>query len=207
MYSQHREDLFIVNQLSNNNKIGSILDIGANDGTTYSNSRYFIEKLGWKGVLVEPTSQCISKLNELYSENNQVIIYPYAIDSEETETVIYLGNLEPDTINQVSTMSTSEKAYWETNRNVHYTEELIKTKTIDQLVSDIKIDYFDIISIDTEGKDILAFSRLYELGYRPEFFIFEHNSNNITIQQLSDICHTEYRIVWKNTINFILQKI
>lgn len=207
MYSQHGEDLFIVKQLYNNNKIGSILDIGANDGTTYSNSRYFIETLGWNAVLVEPTSQCISKLNELYSENGRVIIYPYAIDAEETETVIYLGNLEPDTINQVSTMSTEEKAYWETNRNVQYTEELIKTKTIDQLISDININYFDIISIDTEGKDILAFSRLYELGYRPEFFIFEHNSNSNTIQQLSDICNTEYRIVWQNTINFILQKI
>lgn len=207
MYSQHGEDLFIVKQIYNDKEIGSILDIGANDGTTYSNSRYFIETLGWNGVLVEPTSQCISKLNELYSENGRVIIYPYAIDAEETETVIYLGNLEPDTINQVSTMSTEEKAYWETNRNVQYTEELIKTKTIDQLMSDINIKYFDVISIDTEGKDILAFNRLYELGYRPEFFIFEHNSNSNTIQQLSDICNTEYRIVWQNTINFILQKI
>lgn len=205
-YSQHGEDLFIIQYLDTELK-GSILDIGANDGITYSNSRLFIEQLGWQGVLVEPTSLCIEKLNELYSDNDLVTIYPYAIDEVEQETVIYLGNLEPKTINQVATMSTNEKSYWETNRQVKYQEEVIKTKTIDQLISDIKQQHFDIISIDTEGKDLLAFSGLFNANFRPEFFIFEHNSNQTTINELLTICHQEYRIVWQNTINFILQKI
>ena len=107
-YSQHGEDLFIIQYLDTE-LTGSILDIGANDGITYSNSRLFIEQLGWQGVLVEPTSLCIKKLNELYSGNDLVTIYPYAIDEVEQETIIYLGNLEPETINQVATMSTNEK--------------------------------------------------------------------------------------------------
>lgn len=205
-YSQHGEDLFILQYL-NSKRNGSILDIGANDGITYSNSRMFIEQLDWNAVLVEPTIGCIKMLNELYSNNNLVTVYPYAIDETDGETIIYLGNLEPDTINQVATMSTDEKIYWETNRLVQYTEEIIKTKTIQQLISDIDIDYFDIISIDTEGKDILALNGLYNLGFRPEFFIFEHNSNTDTINHLSDICRFEYKVIWQNTINFILQKI
>lgn len=205
-YSQHGEDLFIIQYLDTK-LTGSILDIGANDGITYSNSRLFIEQLGWQGVLVEPTSLCIKKLNELYSSNDLVTIYPYAIDEVEQEAIIYLGNLEPETINQVATMSTNEKLYWETNRRVNYQEEVIKTKTIDQLISDVNHQYFDIISIDIEGNDLLAFSGLFNANFRPEFFIFEHNSNQNTITELLKICHLEYRIVWQNTINFILQKI
>lgn len=203
-YSQHGEDLFIESKLSNIQ--GSVLDVGANDGITYSNSRLFIEKYNWCAVLVEPTSKCIESLTKLYSDHDNVMIYPYGIDEVERETEIYLGNLEPDTINQVSTMLEHERQYWERSRNVQYDTEIIKTKTVGQLIADANIDHYNIISIDTEGKDILILQQLYQLGFRPEYYIIEHNSVPETIAAIHEICLSEYNLVWQNTINFILEK-
>ena len=44
MYSQNNEEQVILDYFGN--KIGNLLDIGANDGITLSNSRKLIE-LGW----------------------------------------------------------------------------------------------------------------------------------------------------------------
>jgi len=205
-YSQHGEDLFLIG-LFDATQGGHILDIGANDGVTYSNSRLLIEDYGWNAVLIEPTTACIERLNNLYQDNSLVTILPYAVSSEEGEATIFLGNLEPDTVNQVSTLSTQEKLYWETNRHVQYNEEIVKTKTIKQLVDSVDCKHYNIISIDTEGSDILAFRGLYDLGFRPEFYIFEHNSNNSVIEELLSICSTDYKVIWKNTINYILQRL
>ena len=54
-YGQNKEDEVINNLIVSrygSDFKGTILDLGANDGITLSNSRYFIEN-GWKGVLVE----------------------------------------------------------------------------------------------------------------------------------------------------------
>jgi hypothetical protein len=54
-YGQNREDEVINNLIISKYGAdfkGAILDLGANDGITLSNSRFFIEN-GWNGVLVE----------------------------------------------------------------------------------------------------------------------------------------------------------
>jgi FkbM family methyltransferase len=50
---------------------GSVLDIGAYDGTTFSNTRALIER-GWGGVLVEPEPAAFLKLFELYKDRADI---------------------------------------------------------------------------------------------------------------------------------------
>lgn len=58
-YSQNREQAVILRNLAGIN--GTLLDIGANDGITFSNTRALVE-LGWSGVLVEPSRTAFLKL-------------------------------------------------------------------------------------------------------------------------------------------------
>ena len=54
-YGQNKEDEIINNLIVSKYGAdfkGSVLDLGANDGITLSNSRFFLEN-GWRGVLVE----------------------------------------------------------------------------------------------------------------------------------------------------------
>ena len=61
-YSQHGQDL-VVMELLDNISSGVFIDIGANDGLTFSNSLLFEEK-GWQGICVEPHPLIFKKLLE-----------------------------------------------------------------------------------------------------------------------------------------------
>ena len=109
-YGQNREDETINNLIVSKygeNFTGSILDLGANDGVTLSNSRFFVER-GWMAVLVEAGSKPFSKLmlntinDELcincaigrengyltfYESNNLLNTNDVGLVSSETETI------------------------------------------------------------------------------------------------------------------------
>jgi FkbM family methyltransferase len=204
MYSQHGEDKIILQHLENKTG-GVILDVGANDGIQYSNSRMFIEQFGWKGVLIEPTSHCINSLKELYKDNSEIEVFGVAIDEEEGEKEIYLGTLEGEGINQLSTLSEDDKSYWEQKRGVKYKSEVIKTTTLKSVLSKSIYKNFDIVSIDTEGNDLIVLSQLINEDIYPKFIILEHNGNNNLLQTALHLLENKYDSIFQNTVNIILK--
>jgi|688.fasta_scaffold38098_5 FkbM family methyltransferase len=205
-YSQHGEDHFI-DKYGLINKDSVILDIGANDGITFSNSRFFIEKYGSSAFLVEPTSECISRLNKLYLDSNMVTIIPYAISEKNESIKINVGNLMdlPTCINQVSTLIDNERVYWEKGRNVVYTEETIQSITPTKLVKLLNNVTIDLLSIDTEGYDYFILSELYNLGIKPKFIIFEWNSKLDVLEKCLNLLLDNYEMVLKHPVNLIFK--
>ena len=67
-YSQNNEQDIIMSYLESNELTsGQLLDIGAFDGETLSNTRAIMLRFKhWKGVFVEPSSFSFVKLFELY---------------------------------------------------------------------------------------------------------------------------------------------
>ena len=62
-FSQCGQDKFIVEKLLNGLTNGVFVEVGANDGVTFSNT-YFMEKnLGWTGVAVEPLPRAFRELS------------------------------------------------------------------------------------------------------------------------------------------------
>lgn len=208
-YSQHKEDEIIYNELVklNFNHTGTILDIGANDGIKYSNSRMFIENLGWSAVLVEPTSECFDSLILLYSNFDNIELFKVAIAEEEGQTEIFLGSLNGEGINQVSTLNGDEKKYWESVRSVVYQSENVDTIRIETLLSRAKIKNYDIISIDTEGKDFEILKQIIENNLEPLFIIFEYNNNNSIFLDVTKFLNEKYKLFHKNGINLVFKKI
>src|SRR5580692_5233133 len=52
----------------------TFIQVGAFDGITRDPLRKYIDKCGWRGVLVEPQGRAASQLRELYSRNDRVVI-------------------------------------------------------------------------------------------------------------------------------------
>lgn len=206
-HSQHDEDIIILSFLEKEGKQfnGVILDVGANDGIKYSNSRMFIEDYNWKGVLIEPTKDCVDKLNELYGNNSEIEIFDVAIDEEDGEKEIHIGTLIGEGINQISTLNQTDKNYWESNRGVQYKSEIIKTTTIKKVLEKSSYKTFDIVSIDAEGNDLIVLNQLLNENIYPEFVIFEHNSNTDLLYNMKELTKDKYDIVFQNTINVILK--
>ena len=82
-YSQYREDLIVFDYF--NGKVGNLLDLGANDGITFSNSRLLIEN-GWGGVLVEASPLTFKKLETLYENSSKVICVEKCLSKEKLKT-------------------------------------------------------------------------------------------------------------------------
>lgn len=61
-YSQDGQDVFVVERLFDQKRGGVFIDVGANDGVTFSNSYYLEKQLGWSGLALEPIPGTYEKL-------------------------------------------------------------------------------------------------------------------------------------------------
>lgn len=135
VYSQNDEDVVIADYFGD--FVGKLLDIGANDGITFSNSRRLIEK-GWQGVLVEP-SLAFGKLSTLYFNNLNITCINIGISDKESTEVWYEL--------QDSLLATKNKALADSWK-VPYTEVTAMFKPYSAIA-----DKYDFINIDAEGED------------------------------------------------------
>jgi FkbM family methyltransferase len=150
MYAQNNEDDLILRYFGGHK--GKVLDIGANDGQTFSNSRLLIEN-GWEACLIEPSPAAYEKLDALYKGNKNVYCLNVAIGLTDgnykfQDSGSLLG--EGDT-SLVSTLVNEETKRW--GGRVAFNEievEVMTYRTFSELVP----MHFDVISIDAEGMDL-----------------------------------------------------
>ena len=83
-YSQFEQDKFIYENYFINKTKGYFVDIGAHDGITFSNSKFF-EELGWDGVCIEPNPKIFEKrMNKLCER--RLVAKHITLDSFMTHT-------------------------------------------------------------------------------------------------------------------------
>jgi len=170
-YGQNLEDKTIhelINQKYGAEYIGSILDIGANDGITLSNSRFFYQN-GWKAHLVEAGKTPFHALmsNTLTFEN--VSCYNVALGNENKSLTFFESS---NLLNQfdkglVSSLIPEETTKWR-NAGITFESYEVQCSNWDYFltINGLKDEKFDIISIDIEGMDyeVLSQMNLSELG-------------------------------------------
>lgn len=158
MYTQGQEEKHILDFFKNRNTPGVLVDIGANDGKTYSNSLRLIE-LGWRAILIEPSYDCVQMLKELHEDNFNVGILRLAISN--TPGTVKFHESGPlvvpelaDTVNTslVSTLVESEKDRWK-SLQMDWKETEVNAVKWDTITAHAG-DTFNFISIDAEGMDI-----------------------------------------------------
>lgn len=151
-YSQNQEDKFILNYFGNYK--GTLLEVGANDGQTLSNSKLFIEQ-GWKAHLVEP-GRTFSDLVKLYYTNPNVHLHNYAIGGQfNKEATFYESGahvIGGSDIGLVSSLDFDETERWRKS-GVDFTETKVQVKSFNEWWSDAGKPQLDFISIDAESFD------------------------------------------------------
>lgn len=173
-YSQNGEQIIIQKYFGDS--IGRVLDIGANDGITLSNSYACIQK-GWSALLVEPSMAAFYKLTDLHKDNDKVEPYNVAISTKE-ETVDFYESGEHLGIGDTSLLSTlkaSEVDRWKSSG-----ETFTKTKTVcltfAGLMELTKNKKFDLITIDCEGLDHEVMTQIDLKEVECKMLIVESNS-------------------------------
>lgn len=152
MYSQSSEEEVILNYFGDFR--GTFIDIGANDGKTFSNTRRLAE-LGFCGILIEPSPKAFFKLKQLYSETKGCFyLYNYAIGvTNGTVTLYESGELvKQGDVGLVSTLIEKETERFKRVTNYEAIEvDCYRWKTA---MNRWKFKKFDFISLDIESLDI-----------------------------------------------------
>lgn len=195
-YSQYGEEQ-ILSQFFGDKKNGFLVDIGAMDGITYSNSRYLIENNSWSGILVEPHPEYFQNLQRIYGDNHNIALLNYGCFNIETELDFYLYSTGID--GSVSTISQDFKEHI-TNRHGDKYKEIIKinTMTLNNVIKDC--DHIDFLSIDVEGVDMEVLSSNDWAKNRPSLVCIEHSMDiNILNEFMDNINYVKYAETGGNT--------
>lgn len=174
MYTQNQEEKYITEYFKDFK--GTLLDIGANDGKTFSNSLRLIE-LGWKAYLVEPSKKAFTKLTSLHSGNVNVECLPVAIGQSNMKAILEESGWHlhhKSDIALLSTLVPEEKKKWTKVQFEQQECEVIDYKTFTDLVG---YEAFDFISIDAEGMDWEILSQVNLTHVK--MLCVEHNGSDI----------------------------
>ena len=181
MYSQNNEDEIIFNWFQMNcqpkERPFSVLDIGANDGKTFSNSLLFIEN-GWEGHLLEPSS-VFSRCKSLHEDNELVKVYQLGIAEQNGLIDFYeSGSFEGYDKALVSCVDPNEMKRW--GNSVSFEKTEAQFLTFEDFVFKYNLDKntFDFITIDAEGLDRDILSQIDLELHKVSCLCIEWNSND-----------------------------
>ena len=208
-YSQTKEDLFVANLFGSYK--GTLLDIGANDGITLSNSRLLIEN-NWNAYLLEP-GKVFERLKEVYTHyfKEQVHLYNFGIGIC-TPGGVKLPFFESgahvpggkDT-GLVSSISREETERWR-SAGVEFERSEIQIFNFKDFWDLAGNPQFDFISIDAEGMDweILNQIDLNVVGCK--VLCIEWNGDRELGKKITDYCKG-FKLVERNNENLIFSKL
>ena len=159
-YSQNNEQQVILDYFGNH-YIGSFLDLGCNDGLTFSNTRA-LGLRGWSGVLVDASQKATSLAQGVYKDNDRVQVVNIAIAPYKGFIAFYESgtHLGGEDVSLVSTIIESEKQRWVKEQ---FTEVQVPCDTVNSIING---HTFDFINIDIEGMDYEVLSQIDLTGVK-----------------------------------------
>lgn len=192
MYSQNNEDEIIFNwfqtKCESKERPLSVLDIGANDGKTFSNSLLFIEN-GWEAHLLEPSS-VFERCKSLHEGNKLVSVYKLGIAEQNGIIDFYeSGSFEGHDKALVSCVDPNEMTRW--GNSVSFEKTEAQFLTFEDFLFKYNLDKkrFDFISIDAEGLDWEILSQIDLDLHETQCVCVEWNSINDLDLRFTKYCN------------------
>ena len=146
-----------------------LVDVGANDGITVSNS-YGLIRRGWEAILVEPYPPCFQQLQQRYGSNPKVRLANSACAREAGELDLFLGT--DGTKAGYATLCTDDSEWFKATRTGESVKVPVGPLTV-ILEKHGCPPRFAVLSVDTEGYDLQVLESLDFGRFRPEVVITE----------------------------------
>jgi FkbM family methyltransferase len=170
-YAQNKEDLILLNLFKDYK--GTLLDIGANDGNTLSNSRLFIDN-GWSALLVEPSPEAFEKLVDLHDNNEKVFCLNVAVSNYNGIGTFYHSgtHLNKGDISLLSSLNKNETERWHKEK---FEEIKVPVVTFEKMLSYSPYKEFDLVLIDAEGIDKIILQQMNFNSLKAKAIVVEWN--------------------------------
>ena len=175
--SNNGEDDFVID-FFNGEKGLTVVDVGAADGVTGSNSFRLITEYRWTGLLIEPHPAFTKYLKKLYKMFPcNVSILEVAIDEKEGEETFHFPPMHAHGLGTISESfrNSTYKSSFDDPRVGNQGTTTVKTLTLTSALeqSGLGIEKIDFLSIDAEGHDIVALESLDIDKYSPKVICIE----------------------------------
>jgi FkbM family methyltransferase len=174
-YSQNNEEQHILEYWSG--QTGRLLDIGAYDGKTFSNTKALIDR-GWSGVMVEASPRCFASLMETYRGNPKVDLLQ-ALVGYGTGVVKF-----HDSMGACATTDQECFDRWSPHQKDFQTINL-PVLDVGLLFDRFGFD-FDFINIDCEGMDWGILQRIPLAKMKTRMVCVEYGKHGSQIQQFME---------------------
>lgn len=170
-YSQFEQDKIVYENYFLDKTNGYFVDIGAHDGETFSNSKFF-EELGWTGVCVEPNP----KVFEILSSTRKCKCVMKAV-ADCTGTAQFFQIIEG-----ADMLSGLVDEFTQNGIKNIYSNLEDKSKGFDYI--DVELDLFDnivdqteidFLSLDTEGNELKILKTIDFNKYNIKIITLENN--------------------------------
>jgi len=188
-YAQTNQDKFVNIEFFKNKKNGFFVDIGAHDGTTFSNTYFFEKELEWTGLCFEPLSH---RFEELQKNRPLSICYNAAIGAQQFHKK--LRNFI--TVSSSSVAVEMLSGFQDTYEPKHlerlkrelklfggnYTINRMHTLCLPILLKEHRKTHIDLLSIDTEGSELEILKSIDFNALTIDVILVENNYQSPTIQ-------------------------
>ena len=183
-YSQFGQDRFVAEELLPGLQGGTFVDIGANDGVTFSNTFHFEKELGWRGVAFEPLPWAFEKLRL----SRRCILVNGCVTDFDGETSFVACEGPTEMLSGIASkfdpehMARIDAAMAEFGGARR--EITVRCYRLDGVLKANGISHVDYLSVDTEGGE---FDILRSIDFRAtpvSVITVENNTNTLNIRRL-----------------------
>lgn len=148
-YSQCQEDKFLNENFFKNKKNGIYIELGAHNGITQSNTKFFEETLSWNGILIEAHPNIFDLLR--INRPNNYLFNELVSNSKDELNYIYINGIELVGGVKESLSDMHFDKYY--NNYPSQGNKIMKPKSLTEIVHSTNITHIDFFSLDVEGHE------------------------------------------------------
>jgi FkbM family methyltransferase len=181
MYNGQFMDDKIIEGYFKSDYIGNCIDIGASDGISGNNTKYF-EDMGWNCLCVEPNPNYYNKLKSIRKNTLNLAISNTNDDSIDFTIV----SINDDNESAASALRVDErliKLHEDMGYSITRTPIKVSTRTLDYCIENYySVDKIDFLSIDTEGTELDVLKGFDINKWNPTLIVVENNYEDTEIE-------------------------
>lgn len=201
-YSQKEEEKYILEAVGSS--VGVFLDIGADDGISFSNVLALVER-GWSGVFVEPNFLRFGRLLERHGGKLKLQLVQALVGVERRLRPFWSCD------DVVSTTEEEHHKRWSgagsgfgpAAGKVEFHHDYYASQvTVRELMDTFpQLKVVDVVSIDTEGTSADIFFWFPFDICRPRVICVEHDNQESRLEEFAR--HLGYEVVYRNVENLL----
>jgi len=183
-FAQFGEDE-ILWEFFNHRRDGYFVEVGANH-PTWCSQTCFLERQGWKGILIEPLPENCALLRQ---QRPGSTVYQNACGAQDEtgESTFFVAK----EMNSLSGLTKDEQR--------EYSEIKVNIRTLDDILAESSSPEIDLLSIDVEGTELNVLKGFSIQKYRPKVMLLEDHLQSLSLHRY--VVSTGYKLVKRTGCN------